>query len=234
MVLTGYNSNYEEHGLMTNTDRPYHHGGLRQFLIEAACRHIGQRGIESLSLRALAREAGVSQTAPYRHFKTKNSLIAAIAMECFSQLHACLVQATEKAGDDTLQAILACGPAYMSYALANPERYKLTFDSAQLDFQQYPELKKGGDACFSVLIDLINRGLKEDLLIDKPAHKMAGLLWATLHGVTSLVISQSGVSQAEMAEDRPVVHALRGLVKKPGDSIALVVRSLLRDPSLIQ
>ena len=219
---------------MTNTDRPYHHGGLRQFLMEAACRHIGQCGIESLSLRALAREAGVSQTAPYRHFKTKSSLIAAIATEFFLQLHECLEQTSAKAGDNTLQAILDCGQAYMNYALANPERYKLTFDSAQLDYDQHPELQRGGDMCFSVITNLIDRGLEECLLIDQPMHSMAGLLWATLIGITSLVISQSGVSPEDLSDDRPVVKALKGLIEKPGDSIALAIRSLLRDPSLIQ
>ena len=71
---------------MARQVKSYHHGDLKHTLIKAACQHLAKAGAESLSLRALARDAGVSQTAPYRHFKTKSSLFAAIAATGFDEL----------------------------------------------------------------------------------------------------------------------------------------------------
>ena len=71
--------------MASNTSSSYHHGNLRQELMELAEKHLVEGGVRDLSLRALAREIGVSQTAPYRHFRDKNALLAALATEGFKR-----------------------------------------------------------------------------------------------------------------------------------------------------
>ena len=73
---------------MTKSSKSYHHGNLKQELILCACRLCEEYGYESLSMRSIAKESGVSQTAPYRHFDTKESLYASVAMEGFKKLSA--------------------------------------------------------------------------------------------------------------------------------------------------
>ncbi|MDZ4318073.1 MAG: helix-turn-helix domain-containing protein, partial [Phenylobacterium sp.] len=70
----------------TPESRPYHHGDLRRALVEAACRLLEKEGAQSLSLRAVAREAGVSPAAPYHHFKDKSELLDAVAHEGWEKL----------------------------------------------------------------------------------------------------------------------------------------------------
>jgi AcrR family transcriptional regulator len=73
---------------MTKSTKSYHHGNLKQELINCACRLCEENGYETLSMRSIAKESGVSQTAPYRHFDTKESLYASVAMEGFKKLSA--------------------------------------------------------------------------------------------------------------------------------------------------
>jgi len=110
---------------VTAMRRSYHHGDLRQVLMKAAREHIAVEGTEKLSLRALAREAGVSPTAPYRHFPTKNCLLAAIAAEGFAELQDTMHRQVHAAGPDVLDQLSAAARAYVQYALENPVKFHL-------------------------------------------------------------------------------------------------------------
>lgn len=166
--------------------RTYHHGDLRQSLIEAACDHMREHSIDTLSLRALARQVGVSQTAPYRHFESKNALFAAVATWGF-ELMAAELRAARDASDDTEAAFIAVGLAYVEWALENPEKYQLFFDASLLDFGQYQELQQAGACAFDVLLGLIRQGQEEALFVDLPAEELAGAIWSSVHGMTSLI-----------------------------------------------
>jgi len=110
---------------LQSKDRAYHHGDLRSALVEAGLRALENAPIEDLSLRALAREAGVSATAVYRHFPDKQALLAALADAGLQSLGRYQQQAAEAAGPQ--QAFGATGRAYVRWALANPALFRLVF-----------------------------------------------------------------------------------------------------------
>ncbi|MFC4295443.1 TetR/AcrR family transcriptional regulator [Novosphingobium tardum] len=105
-------------------DRGYHHGDLRPALVAAGLKLIETTDADSLSLRAVAREVGVSPTAVYRHFPDKQALMAALAEEGLARLGAAQREAAERGGAD---AFGATGRAYVRFALANPSLFRLTF-----------------------------------------------------------------------------------------------------------
>lgn len=110
--------------------RPYHHGDLRRALIEAARRILEREGGPSaLSLRAVAREAGVSPAAPYHHFKDKDELMGAVARQGFDALAEAMRRAGETAGPDA--RLNALGVAYVCFARDNPALYHVMYDSSR-------------------------------------------------------------------------------------------------------
>jgi len=109
--------------------RPYHHGDLRRALVDAARRILESEGLVSLSLRAVAREAGVSPAAPYHHFKDKAELLAAVATEGWAMLEDMLRQT--RAATPRGQALAPLGMAYVTFARANPALYRVMCDTAR-------------------------------------------------------------------------------------------------------
>ncbi|MBI1365046.1 MAG: TetR family transcriptional regulator [Alphaproteobacteria bacterium] len=104
---------------------PYHHGGLEAALI-AAARAIAERdGPDGVSLRAVARAAGVSQAAPYHHFADKDALLAAVAAEGFRELRAALLARAEAAGGDPFERLRALAAGYVGFARARPALFRL-------------------------------------------------------------------------------------------------------------
>src|SRR5215204_3992851 len=124
--------------LMPRAKRPasYHHGDLRRALVDAAIPLLRSGGAEALTLRAVAREAGVSQTAPYRHFADRAALVSAVADDGFRRLHARLVAAARAPAKTTGRAqhtarggLQAIALAYVRFALEHPEEYRVMFGS---------------------------------------------------------------------------------------------------------
>ena len=111
--------------------RPYHHGDLRRALIEAGRRLLEREGSGALSLRAVAREAGVSAAAPYHHFKDRAALLYAVAHEGNVALNAAVAAAYE-AGPPGHDRIVAVGLAYVRFALESPALYRLMFETSRL------------------------------------------------------------------------------------------------------
>lgn len=107
--------------------RPYHHGDLRRGLIEAARRILETEGPSALSLRGVAREAGVSPAAPYHHFKDKNELLNAVAMEGYDALAVTMKAAIAKSNDP----MTAIGVAYVQFAGDNPALYRVMSDCSK-------------------------------------------------------------------------------------------------------
>jgi AcrR family transcriptional regulator len=111
--------------------RGYHHGGLRAALIAEGLRLLAERDAEALSLREVARAAGVSATSVYRHFPDKAALMTALAMEGLARLGAAQRAAAEAAGGGEV-GFAATGRAYVRFALANPALFRLIFASPAL------------------------------------------------------------------------------------------------------
>jgi AcrR family transcriptional regulator len=170
-----------------DTQGNYHHGNLRLALLDAAVALIKKVGVEKLSLRGIARSAGVSQTAPYRHFKDKNALLAEIATQAFLDLY----QATSRHIRDDQSAsnnIKATGSAYLAFAIDNPEKYKLMFGPSIQSRYDYPDMVSAGDKSFNVLISQVERGIAEGIFLKDCPMVLANTLWTQVHGMASLTI----------------------------------------------
>ncbi|HEV7157451.1 MAG TPA: TetR/AcrR family transcriptional regulator [Caulobacteraceae bacterium] len=126
--------------VVANDGRPYHHGDLSRALIQAGRRILEKEGPAGLSLRAVAREAGVSPAAPYHHFKDKCELMAAVASEGWQELGEAIVAARAKAPDPR-HGISEIGAAYVVFARNNPALYRLMYDSA-CDRSEMPDKAK--------------------------------------------------------------------------------------------
>ena len=172
---------------MNQTPSPYHHGNLRQALIDAAVEQIKTHGVEKLSLRGLARDVGVSQTAPYRHFEDKNHLLAEIATQAFEDLYEATFEQI-KSDDSPLTNIGRIGFRYLTFARANPERYKLMFGPTIQNRTEYETMIAAGQRGFDVLVKEVERGIERDEFLEQNSFVLANVLWTQVHGLSSLVI----------------------------------------------
>ncbi|HUN51336.1 MAG TPA: TetR/AcrR family transcriptional regulator [Candidatus Sulfotelmatobacter sp.] len=111
----------------------YHHGDLPNALVRTALRLIGRGGIAALSLREVAKRAGVSASAVYRHYADKEALLAAVAAEGFGRLNAAFVAALAAAPRQPRARLVALGQAYAAFALGHPEQYRLMFGNGRTD-----------------------------------------------------------------------------------------------------
>ena len=203
----------------------YHHGDLAETLMEAALTHIAANGTERLSLRALAREAGVSSTAPYRHFPSKRCLLAALATRGFRELKRSMSDAVDTA--TTLEErFKAMGGAYVNYAVANPTSYHLMFGSVLDDFSSYESLEQASVDCYAVVL-----GVLEELIqargLDITAVELGGVVWAGVHGLASLLINKMAVSRHADGSARSSQASLAYLHRDPERALEILFRSLL-------
>ena len=201
----------------TTSQRGYHHGDLREALLEAALRSIAADGTEKLSLRALARDAGVSPTAPYRHFSSKRDLLAALIVRGFRLLEANLLAARDAAGAAPEKRLLAVSLGYVNFSLENPTSYKLMFSTVLEDFSDYTELKLAAEAAFGVVL-----GILDEVLTERPnpclsVSQAGAVAWSAVHGVSSLLLfghdhrrsdSSPRAALAQLEQDLPAALSL--------------------------
>ena len=169
------------------TSKSYHHGNLRAELLETAIRHLGEQDAEDISLRALARSIGVSQTAPYRHFADKSELLAAMATEGYRQLLAALRSAGADADDNPRAQLIAFAHAYVNYAAGSPQLFKLMFGPSVQPIGQFPELRSVSRETLQLVQNILRRGM--ELGDFKPVENLAYLAnaaWAGIHGIATL------------------------------------------------
>jgi len=172
------------------TNRSYHHGDLKKTLIRTACRRIADKGTEKLSLRALAREAGVSPTAPYRHFSTKSSLLAAIATEGHLELLNYLDDYIAKSGDKLIDQISSGARAYIDFAVTEPTKFKLMFGGVVADFTSYVELQKIADTTFNRFFSIVSQAQRSGEIAEGSIDEIYAYLWSGIHGAASLLVHQ--------------------------------------------
>jgi AcrR family transcriptional regulator len=175
---------------MTDTPNPksYHHGNLRAELIETAVAELRRVGADALSLRALARAIGVSQTAPYRHFADKSDLLAALATRGYKDLLSALRSAGQVAGDCPRDRIIGFAHAYVDYASRNPDLFKLMFGPAVQPAEKYPELRDASRETLLVVQDILRDGMNQDLFIKQDKVYLANAAWAGIHGLATLKV----------------------------------------------
>ena len=210
----------------TSDDLPgsYHHGDLRLAILKAACDHLRRENAESLSLRALARGIGVSQTAPYRHFDSKNALFAGIATWGF-QILGGQMQASLADQPSPMESFLTLGRCYLNFSREHAEKYQLFFDSSLVEFGEYPRLQEASGVCFDHLLDVIRIGQQAGLFVEQEEEEIAAIVWAGLHGIASLLQLEHG---RQDVNDRPVGKAIRFLAEEQDQTLNLLLRSVLK------
>lgn len=168
----------------------YHHGDLRAVALATATEMIATVGVEKLTMRGLGKQVGVSQTALYRHFADKNTLLAAVAEVGFRRLHEQLDAANVWEESAALRSFQQMGVAYIEFAVANPTHYQLMFGNIPFHHETYPDCAAVGREVFNVLVRAIERGQQSGELKDGDALAWASVAWSTVHGAASLLIAQ--------------------------------------------
>jgi AcrR family transcriptional regulator len=166
--------------------RGYHHGNLRETLIDAAVRLIAERGPFGFTFVDAARLAGVSAAAPYRHFRDRDELMAEVARRGFEMFEAELAGAWNGGRPDPLTAVQRLGKAYLGFARRQHAYYSAMFE-AGIPLATYPELLHTGERAFAVLRQASEALCAELPKEGRPPPLMMGLhIWAMSHGIASL------------------------------------------------
>lgn len=165
----------------------YHHGNLRQALVDQAVATIRDKGVEALTLRDAGARLRVSRTALYRHFADKQSLLAAVATEGFRTFRQALVDAWHGTGH-TPAGFVAMGHAYVRFARENPSHYRVMFGGFVAKADCDPDLRVTAGSAFGVLVGAIEDLQRAGLVRAGAADELAMFVWSAVHGVAMLSI----------------------------------------------
>jgi AcrR family transcriptional regulator len=171
---------------MTRSE-PYHHVNLRQTLLDAAVTLIGEVGPRAFTLREVARRAGVSHNAPYRHFVSKDELLAEVAAEGFDRL-AALMQKSMARATSPRERLQECGCGYVAFALRWPQHFLVMFDLPQVPLG-HEKSQAAGQNAFAVLQECIAAAQQSGDLPAGDLLPLSWMAWSLVHGIAKLAIS---------------------------------------------
>jgi AcrR family transcriptional regulator len=169
-------------------ESPYHHGALREALLQAAEKVLERDGIAGLTLRAVAREAGVSHAAPTHHFGDLTGLLSELAAIGYNRFNQAMVAAN--AAGPLQERRMASAKAYLAYAQAHPGMYGLMFRTERLDMER-PSLHEAAGAAFAGLARGVGASRNEQIQAESLSLEQAGAIartWSQVHGFTMLVL----------------------------------------------
>ena len=167
------------------TRTSYHHGALREELLSASLHLIEAEGIGAVSLRRVAREAGVSPGAPYHHFADRASLLAALSAQGFRLLASDLAAAKAAAGSP-VHALSALIHAYVAFAQQQPAYFQLMFRPELSQPQKHPDIEAAGDAASRYLEETVADCVRAGIIPAAQADSLAVTIWSLSHGLASL------------------------------------------------
>lgn len=193
----------------TQGQRPYHHGDLRRSLIQAGSKIIEEKGLAGLSLREVARAAGVSHTAPYRHFRDKADLLAAIAQVGFEQLTDDAGKAARHHDGDPEKQFVAASVQYVLFGVRHPRMAHLLFGGV-INMRTAPrDLKQASWAAFQIVETIINDGKETGIFRNRDTMELAVTTWCGIHGLAQLI---SGGYLTRLAATEQQVETLGEMV----------------------
>jgi AcrR family transcriptional regulator len=163
--------------------RPYHHGNLKQGLLEAAVELIAETGPRGFTLREAARRAGVSHNAPYRHFRDRDDLLAAVATDGFDRLTRAMARVSPNASP--LNRLRRSGLAYVDFALRWPHHFAAMFD-APWGESEYPECAAAAQRCFQTLLGFVRDCQGANQMPAGDPERLAYQAWSLVHGIAKL------------------------------------------------
>jgi AcrR family transcriptional regulator len=175
----------------------YQHGNLREALVQAGLKLLSEGGVEGLSLRAAAQMAGVSHAAPYRHFKDKDQLVAAIAEQGFRLLSAFMRAEVERAAPGSIrERLIAQGRGYVTFALQHPAYLRVIFGGVLGKEKTTPDLEAAGKEAYGILRDAVAEGIDRGELRAGDPDAVSLALWSMVHGLSHLLINRAVVPPA--------------------------------------
>jgi AcrR family transcriptional regulator len=172
-------------GVSSTAARPYHHGNLRETLLVAGGRALETGGAQNLSLRELAREAGVSHAAPRRHFAGKQALLDALALDGWERLGATLAAAVADAGTTFDARLLGLAHAYVTFANDRPALVALMFATKHQPGSS-PALAEAGDRAFAPALTAVADGQSAGEVATGDPKRVALVAFAALQGLVAL------------------------------------------------
>jgi AcrR family transcriptional regulator len=169
-------------------ERPYHHGDLRNALLQAGLEILDKEGSGAVTLRAIATRAGVSHAAPAHHFGNAKGLMTALATIAFERLYASIQAAVDAAPKQTVEQVRAAGRGYLGFAMSNPGLFRLMFTCSLVDDAD-PELHRAGDRAYQQLLSIAGpaaaqRGGRST----DDVSAVALQIWCTVHGFAHLLL----------------------------------------------
>jgi AcrR family transcriptional regulator len=169
-------------------EKKYHHGDLKNALIEAGAQILSKEGVNGLSLRKVASKAGVSHAAPYAHFPDKQTLIAAISTEGYRMLYARIEAAVRRSGGDPLRELVEAAWAYVSFAISDPAHFKVTISGVVEKEKDYPAFVEMSKKTFGLVVRIVGDCQAAGILKPGPADVSAVSVWSIVHGIATLLI----------------------------------------------
>lgn len=164
---------------------PYHHGDLPRALLQHAAEIMEHEGAASLSLREVARRAGVSHAAPARHFADKTALLTALAIEGMREYHAALLEALAATGDDALARARTIARTYVRYAIEHPHALRLASQRELFDCQD-PGFLAAEQEIFDLLLGIVSAAQAEGWAREMDPTALLTAVWSTMHGFATL------------------------------------------------
>jgi AcrR family transcriptional regulator len=200
-----------------SSDSPYHHGDLHDALLKAAERVLERDGLPGLTLRAVAREAGVSHAAPTHHFGDLTGLVSELAAIGYRLFSAAMSAA--KASGTLQEQGLAAARAYVAFAQAHPGMYGLMFRAERLDMSR-PSLHEASDAAFAGLARGVGASRHEHISADAMSLEQGGAVaraWSMVHGFTMLLLDGRLVAILQRLPKGTTMDQLfEAMLKSPG------------------
>lgn len=216
--------------------RAYHHGDLRKTLLDEAVRHIDREGTEGLSLRALAREAGVSSTAPYRHFDNRQALLAALATEGFRELGERMETDPARLTGEPAVVFFEAGMTYVTYARENGVKYHLMFGDTIGDFGDHEELLEAAQTCYGHFEAMLQAGIDTGVLLQIPVRELGAAVWSMVHGIAGMLIAgdrKRAAGPDAKSRGTAAMAAQQQVVEAPGRVLLRLSRGIIIDDAAL-
>jgi AcrR family transcriptional regulator len=169
---------------------PYHHGNLKESLVETALEMIDKEGLDSVTLRDLSQRLGTSRTAIYRHFDSKEALILGVIQKGYEQLDLMFTPIFQDTALSVAERFERMGRAYLDFAIAHPNLYRLLFgDNYRHEREELCDYKDENQATgLYALIGLLLEAQEEGIIARENPMIQAATVWASIHGLASLLI----------------------------------------------
>lgn len=187
---------------MPPTKDRYHHGDLREELLRASLLLIESEGLAAVSLRKVARAAGVSPGAPYHHFAHRAALMSALAARGFEILGAAMTSARDSAPDPRA-ALIAMAEGYVGFARDHTAYFRLMFRPELSQPEKHPDTEAAGDAAFAVLESTVADAVNSGFLPAADAETMALAWWSLAHGMAALTVDGKFALRATQSGTTP-------------------------------